>query len=350
MLLPLQTAANTADHVIGSSPGTRLVALLDPLIAQADADTTASAIAFLSDKAIQSNFIVSLVGLAFVVALRIIITRIINRQIDDPRLSYSWRKWTGYIVYGVYGFTMLVLWLPNMDGLSTFLGLFAAGLAVVLKEPLVNLVGWLFILWRQPFRMGDRIQIGEHSGDVIDIGIFQFTLMEIGNWVETDQSTGRIIHLPNGRVFLEAIANYSQGFKYIWHEIPVLVTFESDWEKAKAILFTQVNNHAEHLSGTAQANLRRAGSKYMIFYSKLTPTVYTTVKESGILLTMRYLCEPRRRRGSEQVLWENVLREFAKNDDISLAYPTQRFYATSVDVASPLLPRHNSGKAQEREH
>ena len=295
------------------------------------------------DATVRNNLIASVVGFAFVVLLRIGAIRLINRQMLDPRQGYIWRKWIGYIFYGLYGFAITLLWLPNIQGLSTFLGLFAAGLAVVLRDPLVNLVGWLFILWRQPFRMGDRIQVDKHSGDVIDIGIFQFTLMEIGNWVETDQSTGRIIHLPNGQVFQTAIANYSQGFKYIWHEIPVLITFESDWEKAKAILFTQVNNHAEHLSGSAEEHLRRAGHKYMISYSKLTPTVYTTVKESGILLTMRYLCEPRRRRGSEQVLWENILREFAKNDDISLAYPTQRFYATSVDVAAPLLPKHNSG-------
>ncbi|MGB3765612.1 MAG: mechanosensitive ion channel family protein [Phormidesmis sp.] len=301
------------------------------------------------DAAIRDNLVASVVGLAFVIALRIGASRLINRQIKDPRQSYRWRKWIGYVCYGLYGFALILLWLPNIQGLSTFLGLFAAGLAVVLRDPLVNLVGWLFILWRQPFRMGDRIQTGDHAGDVIDIGVFQFTLMEIGNWVDTDQSTGRIIHLPNGWVFRDAIANYSQGFKYIWHEIPVLITFESDWEKAKAILFTQVNNHAEHLSGSAEEHLRRAGHKYMISYSKLTPTVYTTVRESGILLTMRYLCEPRRRRGSEQVVWESVLREFAKNDDISLAYPTQRFYATSVDMASPLLPKHNSGTAKEQE-
>ena len=302
------------------------------------------------DETVRDNLIASVLGLVFVVLLRIGASRLVSRQVKDPRQSYIWRKWIGYVCYGLYGTALLLLWLPDIQGLSTFLGLFAAGLAVVLRDPLVNLVAWLFILWRQPFRMGDRIQMGEHSGDVIDIGVFQFTLMEIGHWVESDQSTGRIIHLPNGRVFLEATANFSQGFKYIWHEIPVLITFESDWEKAKAILFTQVNNHAEHLSGSAQEHLRKAGHKYMISYSKLTPTVYTTVKESGILLTMRYLCEPRRRRGSEQVLWENILREFARNDDISLAYPTQRFFATSVDVAAPLLPKHRSdGEVGERE-
>lgn len=291
------------------------------------------------DASLRANLIASAVSFAVISVLRMGAVRLVNRQIEDPRLRYAWRKWTGYVCYGLYSFGMLVLWLPDIDGITTFLGLIAAGVAVVLRDPLVNLVAWLFILWRQPFHMGDRIQVGEDSGDVIDIGVFQFTLLEIGNWVDTDQSTGRIIHIPNGKVFQMAIANYSQGFKYIWHEIPVLITFESDWEEAKKILFTQVNTHAEHLSSTAEEHLRKAGHKYMIFYSKLTPTVYTTVKESGILLTMRYLCDPRKRRGSEQVLWESVLREFAKNPNISFAYPTQRFFTTAVGVDSLATPK-----------
>jgi len=299
----------------------------------------ANSVGFISDPDIRNNLVTSVVGLVLIVLLRLMVTRLINRRVDNPRLRYSWRKWSGYGCYGLYIVGLLVLWLPAFDGLPTFLGLSAAGLAVVLRDPLVNVVGWLFILWRQPFRMGDRIQITPHAGDVIDIGVFQFTLMEIGNWVETDQSTGRIIHVPNGQVFQNAVANYSQGFKYIWHEIPVLITFESDWEEAKKILFIQVNNHAEHLSGSAAEHLRRAAGKYMISYSKLTPTVYTTVRESGILLTMRYLCEPRRRRGSEQVLWENVLREFAKNPDISLAYPTLRYYTTAVEKNEAIAPK-----------
>jgi small-conductance mechanosensitive channel len=297
----------------------------------------------LLDSVIRTNLIASAIGLALISLLRFGITQLINQQVEDLRLRYSLRKWLGYSCYGLYSLILLVLWLPDFAGLPTFLGLSAAGLAVVLRDPLVNVVGWQFILWRQPFQMGDRIQMGDHSGDVIDIGVFQISLMEIGEWVEADQSTGRIIHIPNGQIFQKVTANYSKGFKYIWHEIPVLITFESDWETAKKILFTQVNNHAEHLSSGAEEHLRKAGQKYMISYAKLTPTVYTTVKESGILLTMRYLCEPRRRRGSEQVLWENVLREFATHDNISFAYPTQRFFTTDLNGEASAAPPSNKG-------
>jgi len=95
--------------------------------------------------------------------------------------------------------------------------------------------------------VGDRIQIGEHAGDVVDLRIFQFTLVEIENWVAADQRTGRVIHVPNGRVFNEVVANYSRGFEYIWNEVPVRVTFESDWEAAKAILQEIANRQATKL-------------------------------------------------------------------------------------------------------
>ena len=86
-----------------------------------------------------------------------------------------------------------------------------------------------------------------HAGDVIDIRLFQFSINEIGNWVDADQSTGRIIHIPNGIVFTEPQANYTAGFQYIWNEIPVLVTFESDWKKAKQILTDIVNHHGVYI-------------------------------------------------------------------------------------------------------
>ncbi|MBZ0199912.1 MAG: mechanosensitive ion channel family protein [Ignavibacteriaceae bacterium] len=80
-----------------------------------------------------------------------------------------------------------------------------------------------FILERKPFTVGDRIQTGDVAGDVIDLRIFRFTRMEISNWVDAEQRTGRTIHVPNGKVFTEWQANYSTGFQYIWNEISVLV-------------------------------------------------------------------------------------------------------------------------------
>ena len=216
-----------------------------------------------------------------------------------------------------------------MASLGTFLGLASAGLAVALHDTIANMAGFLFIEARKPFRVGDRIELDGVAGDVIDIRLFQFSIVEIGNWVDADQSTGRIIHVPNSITLKKPLANSHLGFEYIWHEIGVLVTFESDWKKAKQLLLGIGKENAEYLSNGAQTQIRRAARKYLIVAGTLTPTVYTTVKDSGIMLTMRYLVDPRQRRGTEQKMWEDILDAFASESNIDLAYPTTRFYATS---------------------
>jgi small-conductance mechanosensitive channel len=277
------------------------------------------------------RLVATLATILIVVLIRALILRVVNQRVEDARALYRWRKTISYVAFGIALAVAMRVWFPGLKGVSTFLGLLSAGLAIALRDPIVNLAGWAFILWRKPFEVGDRIQIGEHAGDVIDLRIFQFTLMEIGNWVAADQSTGRVIHVPNGKVFTDTTANYTKGFQHIWNEIPVLITFESDWRKAKALLTEIANRCAESLSTTAQQRLRKAAQKYMIFYSKLTPVVYTSVMDCGVLLTIRYLTSPRHRRGSSEAIWEEILREFARCDDIDFAYPTQRFYQNPIE-------------------
>lgn len=102
---------------------------------------------------------------------------------------------------------------------------------------MANAAGWLFILWRRPFEFGDRIEIDGVRGDVVDIRIFHHSLMEIGGWIEGDDRTGRVLHVPNARVRTAIIANYTKGwFPHIWDEIAVLLTFESNWIEARRIL------------------------------------------------------------------------------------------------------------------
>lgn len=275
----------------------------------------------------QHKIIVSVFVILLFWALRVIVLRLVWRQTKNVKTRYQWKRSIS-LISPVIGIILIgAVWLPAFEQFGAFLGLLTAGLAIALKDPLTNLAGWIFILFRKPFIVGDRIQIGNHAGDVIDIRLFQFTILEIGNWVNADQSTGRIIHLPNGCVFQQAQANYSTGFEYIWNEIPVTITFESNWKLAKSLLQQVINHHAEHLSNQAEKEIFEASKNFMIYYRHLTPIVYTKVTDYGVKLTMRYLCNPRKRRGSENEIWEDVLNEFSKHHDIQFAYPTTRFYS-----------------------
>jgi small-conductance mechanosensitive channel len=263
--------------------------------------------------------------------LQLATLHVIWRRTKNIKVRYQWKRTLSFI----YPFLGLILvfavWLQAFQQFGAFLGLFTAGLAIAMKDPLTNLAGWFFIIFRHPFVVGDRVQIEEHAGDVIDIRLFQFTILEIGNWVEADQSTGRIIHLPNGKVFTEPQINYSTGFEYIWNEIQVRLTFESNWEKAKNILTDIINKHAENIDQAAQREIFEASKNYLIHYTHLTPYVYLKVKEFGIMLTIRYLCNPRRRRGSENEIWQEILTRFRDHDDIRFAYPTTRFYTRTEE-------------------
>jgi small-conductance mechanosensitive channel len=276
--------------------------------------------------AVQIKVLESAIVVLVLWILRLVLVRVIVPRIQDIYVRYRIRKTAGYILVIIGILVVGRVWIKGFQAMVTYFGILSAGVAIALKDPLANLAAWIFIIWRRPLEVGDRIQIGNNAGDVIDIRIFQFTLMEIGNWVGADQSTGRIIHIPNGKVFSEPLANYTKGFQYIWNEVAVLITFESNWRKAKEILARIGSRHAEELSTSAEERVRQAARRFMIFYTKLTPTVYTSVKESGVLLTVRYLCEPRRRRGSEEAIWEEILTEFAGHDDIDFAYPTRRYY------------------------
>ncbi len=280
----------------------------------------------------------------FVILVIIIIQRIVKKvliaKVQDIKVRYQWQKISLYLAVFLIIIFLINTWLNIFGSVATFLGLISAGIAIALKDPLVNMVGWGFILIRQPFKVGDRIQIGKVAGDVIDIRLFQFSLNEIGNWVDADQSTGRIIHIPNGIVFTEPQANYTEGFQYIWNEIPVLLTFESDWRKAKQILTDIVNHHGVMLSNEAEKQIKEAAKRFLIFYSVLTPIVYTSVKDSGVMLTMRYMCNPRERRLIEEKIWEDVLTSFSKYDDIDFAYPTQRFYNNLTEGKSGTIPQN----------
>lgn len=250
----------------------------------------------------------------------------IGKQVKDPKMRYKWRKLISYTLGSLAIIVAASFWVKGIADLATFVGLVSAGLAVALKEPLGDIAGWVFILWRKPFDIGDRIQIGEFKGDVIDRRIFMFTILEVGNWVEEEQSTGRIIHIPNGRVFIDGIANYNKGFDFIWNEIPVHITFESNWEKALELLDEVVQHDVLHLSAEEERQVKEKAEQMMIFYNKLTPKVYLCVDERGIVLTIRYLCNIRNRRGSSEIVWKDILTAFKRETDIHFAYPTQRVY------------------------
>lgn len=280
-----------------------------------------------------SRVIFSLATIGLLWLLGRLLMRLVRQREADQRKLYKWRKFTNYTATALGILILSYIWFDGFKSIATFLGLLSAGLVLALREPVLNMAGWVYIIWKRPFHIGDRIQIGNHIGDVIDTGLFQFSLNELQGWVNADQATGRVVSIPNLKVFTEPQANYNYGFPFVWQEIPVHITFESNWQHAKSILREIMQRHAEQLTEAARLQIKRQSQRHLIFYEDLQPRLYTTVRENGIELTMRYVCSLMRRRQSTHLIWEDVLTEFLKSKEIKFAYPTTRFYTSGEGQA-----------------
>lgn len=271
----------------------------------------------------ESNLSTILLIILIAYLIRGLIIRVLRKHVKEQKSFYKAKRSITYAYFTLVSLVVILIW-ADTDSVGTYLGLLSAGLAIALKDIFINIAAWIFIFIKKPFDVGDRIEINGHTGDVIDKRLFQFTLMEVGNWVSSDQSTGRMIHIPNSMVFTFPLANFSSGFEYIWNEVDVLLTFESDFKKAKPLFLAIAEKYSLHLTDEIEEKLKQASKKYLIYYNILTPIVYTDVKESGVMLSIRYLCPPRQRRNTTESIWEDVLQVIDDNSDISLAYNTLR--------------------------
>jgi small-conductance mechanosensitive channel len=257
--------------------------------------------------------------------LRAVVLAIVKKRISDTGVWYRTRKVLSYTITIIGLVVIASLWLES-SGFATYIGFLTAGLAIALSDVLKNLAGWLYIVTRRPFRLGERVEIDGHKGDVVDIRAFRFTLFEIETTrVEAEQPTGRLLHVPNGLVFTNPVANYTEGFHYIWLEVPVLVTFESDWEAAEQVLLEIIGDLSPDRSEMmAAAELRATADVYRIGITTLDPIVYVAVRDSGVLLTARLVVEANRTRAVEEQIWRQFLTAIKGNPEIELAYPTIR--------------------------
>ena len=292
--------------------------------------------------AAQSKILASVLVVVILVVGRWLTLRAVHRRFEEAWVGYRARKVATYVVTIIGVAVLAWVWIDSFDDLPTFLGLVSAGVAIALADVLKNMAGWVYIWSRRPFRVSDRVEINGTKGDVVDIRLFRFSLMEVGNWVDADQATGRLIHVPNGVVFTNQVANYTEGFEFIWYEIPVLFTFESDRHRAQQILETALRDHAPDVERAAGSRIRETARSYHIKVGALTPIVYLSVKDSGVLLTCRFLVPARKQRDIAEAIWAAILDAIEGDPSVDLAYPTVRTY-----LAGPIA-LESGGRAESR--
>ena len=287
------------------------------------------------------NLVLSTLVLVIIFALRYLVLRAVVPRLADTEVVYRARKLSFYVAVGLLLFFLGWIWTRQLANVGSFIGLLSAGIAIALSDVLKNVAGWVLIVFRRPFKVGDRIEVGADAGDVIDIGVFRFTLMEIRNWVDADQTTGRILHVPNATVFSEPLANYNEGFPYIWVEIPVTVTFESDWQHAQDMVARIIQLHTLDPDQVAASSRDR----YVSLHRNLAPAVYVDVIDYGVTVTGRLLVPPRSRRLVTSKIWQDLLRTISAAPDVELAYPTTRFFRADLEGTAHDNPDRDDTKS-----
>ncbi|MBN1782013.1 mechanosensitive ion channel family protein [bacterium] len=281
---------------------------------------------------IMTNLIRSGVALLIIYTVYYFIRRFINSLQITINKKHEYRKRAGYTATVVFLLMQIPIWAGSTQHWATVLSVMGAGIALALHEVLLNLAGWFYILFRRPYRTGDRIELGQLQGDVIDISVMQTTLLEIGNWVDGDQSTGRVVHMPHGQIFRVPLYNYTQGFEFIWNELSVLITFESNWESAKALLHQFGEEESKAVQETVKTRIDKMSREYLIYYRNFTPIVYTRIEDSGVKLTLRYLTEAKKRRNGIDAISRKMLKAVSQARDVEFAYPTVRVYRQDAET------------------
>jgi small-conductance mechanosensitive channel len=167
-----------------------------------------------------------------VLAIRKLIDVFFIARIENPVSKYTLKRVFRLGTAFLMGLLAVTIIFQNWYTAVVSFGLISLILGFALQKPITSLIGWVYVLVREPYRIGDRIKIGDATGDVIDLGYFDTTLWEFGGeYLSTDHPSGRVIKFPNSNVLDTPVYNYSWPlFPYLWNEIKFNVAYNSDLE------------------------------------------------------------------------------------------------------------------------
>ncbi len=247
---------------------------------------------------------------------------LINRQILEMRERYNLRKVFSAIISILAFGVILAIWLQQTTTLLVAYGLLSAGVAFALQDVLKNLAGGIIIILTAPFKAGDRIEVENDAGDILDIKLFNTTIMEIRQWIDADQYSGRIIIIPNSFILNKTVRNYTKDFSFIWDEIYLMLTYDSNWKKAMEIATKIVHETVVPFEATAKNELVKMGGKYFIEQSDVEEKAYLKITDNWIDLRFRYVVDPRQRRFIKHTMHQRILEAFENEKDVKLASVT----------------------------
>lgn len=251
--------------------------------------------------------------------IKLVFEQLVARSIKEQKTRYSMRRISSMLSVLIFVAVGIAIWVDNLQALLVSYGILAAGAAVALQDLFKNLAGGLVIFITGTYRIGDRIEVNEKIGDVIDIGILYTTLLETNEWVSGDQITGRLSIIPNNLVLSGTVNNYTKDHPYIWDEISIPITYDSNWKEALKIVESVVTVETKESAEKSDKSISKLTNKYYLPKRSTGPTVYVTLTDNWITFNIRYITEVRQRRITKDRLNRALISELEKSTDIQIA-------------------------------
>ena len=250
----------------------------------------------------------------FVLIIIQLIRRFLRKKVSNTSIRYKSQKGIEIIGYIVLIFLSIFYFTGNIKDFTLAIGLFSAGIAFTLQELILSIAGSLYIFVVKVYKPGDRIEINGIKGDVIDVDSIYTTMMEIGQWVSSDNYTGRIVKLSNAFVFKGPIYNYSQDFPFIWDEFNLPFKYGSDIELAKSIVIKIASEILSEYTANSKSQWKDVVNKFYIEDAVVDPTLAITLTDNWIQFNLRYIVDYKKRRLTKHTLNDKIHKAIEKTD------------------------------------
>ncbi|OGJ59262.1 hypothetical protein A2881_00400 [Candidatus Peribacteria bacterium RIFCSPHIGHO2_01_FULL_55_13] len=274
--------------------------------------------------------------IAIVVAERLI-RGFIAHRILQPQKRYVVTKLFTTITYAIVLLWLVTTVFSKNPNILTSLAIVGAGLAVALQDVVKDVVGWIMVLQKRLFILGDRVSVGPYNGDVVDLSLLRTTLLEVNTspTAAVQERTGRTLYMPNAAVLVHDVVNFNRTSDYLKSELKFTLTLESNWEKAEKIFLEILEEVTGKYTEAARRQYSTRTRTLFIQHDPTGPTLYTDVVGDGIEVTLRFTIPIGMRREVGSDIVRAVLKRFAAEMDVNLAYRTSMVY-TKENPAPPL--------------
>jgi small-conductance mechanosensitive channel len=258
--------------------------------------------------------VAALVGVLIIHGGFRLLEQTVPRHFGRADSRYRVRKFVVFSGYLTILLFLAVLFEDRLGRLGFALGLIGAGVAVALQDVLASIAGAFSIGFSKLYAVGDRVQIGDTRGDVIDIGLLRTTLLETGNWVSKDSYNGRIVRIPNSAVLKGSVFNYSQGFPFVWDQIKVVFTTSCDFQFARDMLARVAREAIGDYLLEARTSWKVVSDYYETVSPSLEPTVTLVVNAGNLEFDVSYVAHYTKRTAMQDQLFTKIVDEVAKSN------------------------------------